>query len=65
MSTRLLSFLPAILLPLLLASCMSNEEYRRKLDKRNESYRKFEERLDMYSQSMDERYETWVDRVLD
>lgn len=65
MSTRLLSFLPAILLPLFLASCMSNEEYQRKLDKRNESYRKFEERLDMYSQSMDERYETWVDRVLD
>ena len=65
MSTRLLSVLPAILLPLVLASCMSNEEYQRKLDKRNESYRKFDERLEMYSQSMDQRYEDWVDRVLD
>jgi hypothetical protein len=65
MNSRLFLLLPALLPAALLASCMSNEEYRRKLDKRNESYRQFEERLQMYSESMDERYETWVDRVLD
>lgn len=65
MTARLCLLLPPLLLAAVLSSCMSNEEYRRKLDKRNESYRQFEERLQMYSESMDERYETWVDRVLD
>ncbi len=65
MTARFRLLLPPLLFAAALTSCMSNEEYRRKLDKRNESYRQFEERLQMYSESMDERYETWVDRVLD
>jgi hypothetical protein len=62
-------FMP-IKLPLLaaitcaLASCSSNEELQDRMDKRNESYYKLQERREIRQDARDDRYDAWFDRIM-
>jgi hypothetical protein len=48
-----------------LTSCSSNEELQHRLDRRNDSYFKLQERREMRQDARDERYEAWFDRIMD
>ncbi len=60
-----LLIVPVLIAQSLLTSCVSNEEFEQRLDKRNAKYLEMEERRDMRLDARDERYEAWSDRVLD
>lgn len=47
-----------------LASCSSNEELQDRMDKRNESYYKLQERREIRQDARDDRYDAWFDRIM-
>ena len=48
-----------------LPSCASNEELQTRLDRRNETYSRYQDRRKIRSDAMDERYNARFDRVMD
>lgn len=47
-----------------LASCSSNEELQDRMDKRNDSYYKLQERREIRQEARDDRYDAWFDRIM-
>lgn len=45
-------------------SCASNEELAQRLDRRTESYSKYQDRKKMRAEARDDRYDAWYDRVM-
>jgi len=50
---------------LLLSSCINYDKFEKKLNKRNESYYEKQHRREMQAYKRDDRYDDWVDRMLD
>ena len=62
-TARLLCFVTAV--SLLLSSCINIDKAEKKIDKRSESYYKKQHRSEMRAYARDDRYDDWVDRMLD
>lgn len=62
---RAISFvLLALSASILAPSCASNEELEQRLDRRTESYSKYQDRKKMRAEARDDRYDAWYDRVM-
>ncbi|MBU6180680.1 MAG: hypothetical protein KGR69_13530 [Verrucomicrobia bacterium] len=55
----------AFLAPILLGSCVNYEKYEQRREKRNASYYEKQERRQMREYERDDRYDAWVDRLMD
>ena len=55
----------AFLVPVLLGSCVNYEKYEQRRQKRNASYYEKQERRQMRAYERDDRYDAWVDRLMD
>jgi len=56
--------LAAFLAPILLGSCVNYEKYEERREKGNASYYEKQERRQMRAYERDDRYDAWVDRLM-
>lgn len=55
----------ALLCPLLLTACASNEELQERMDARTENYYKLQERREIRQDAREQRTDAWFDRAMD
>jgi hypothetical protein len=65
MPTRFLLPTIALLAAALLGSCVNYEKYEQRRQKRNASYYEKQERRQMRAYEREDRYDAWVDRLMD
>lgn len=65
MSRRSLLVPAAFLVPVLPGSCVNYEKYEQRRQKRNACYYEKQERRQMRAYERDDRYDAWVDRLMD
>jgi hypothetical protein len=59
------SALIILLLPLVCASCVSNDEFQDRMDRRNDSYSNYNDRRKSRLDARQERTDMWFERHMD